>query len=62
MSGKCPHTGKTQYASEEEAEDGLYFMLKKVPGYTGQPYFCLYCHTWHLGRRSPPRKKRRKRT
>jgi len=59
---KCPHTAKTQYATEEDAEDGLSFMLTKIPGYTGQPYFCLYCHTWHLGRKNPPHKRRRKRT
>ncbi len=60
MNALCPNSGKVQHASEEEADDALLEMKKRYPGYKGQPYFCLYCHTWHLGRSKPPGKKKRR--
>lgn len=59
----CPNNGKIQHESEEDAEYVLKQMRKKYPDYDGQPYHCMYCSMWHLGRRSEkPKKKKRKRT
>lgn len=59
----CPNNGKVQHESEEVAEEVLYQVLKLHPTYQGQPYFCVYCMMWHIGRKTErPRKSRRKRT
>jgi hypothetical protein len=58
----CATTGKRQYASEKEAGKGLDRFRERVPDYEGQPYFCLYCQTYHFGARKEPVKRRRKRT
>lgn len=62
MNGICPTTGKRQYHSEKEALKGLDRYREREPGYSGEPYFCLYCGSHHFGVRKPPVKKRRKRT
>lgn len=63
MANICPTHGKVKHESEEDAEDALRKMKKRYPGYTGEPYLCIYCESWHLGRkRDKPRRKRRKRT
>lgn len=46
----CPTTGKSQYKDEKEAEAKLLWMKEKVPSYEGEPYYCLYCGSYHFGR------------
>ena len=58
----CPNSGKIQYESQEEAEYALEKMRKKYTDSNHEPYFCMYCETWHLGSKLKPRKKKRKRT
>ena len=62
MRTNCPTTGKVQHGTEEDAQETLVLFRKKFPDYNGSPYFCLYCYTWHLGRKSEPQKKKRKRS
>jgi len=57
----CPNNGKVQYDSQEEAEKAIPKIVRKY-GESGLPYYCMYCSKWHLGRKSPPKKKKRKRT
>lgn len=58
----CPNSGKIQYESQEDAEYALEKMRKKYLDCNHEPYYCMYCNTWHLGRKDKPRKKKRKRT
>lgn len=59
----CSTTGKTLYNSEKEASKGLQRMVEKMPSYDGEPYFCLYCSSYHFGRKKDiPVKNKRKRT
>lgn len=59
----CPINGKIQHESEKDAEYALKQTLKKYPDYNGEPYYCMYCDKWHLGRKSErPKRKKRKRT
>lgn len=57
----CPANGKIQYESEEDAIYAIPRIERKY-GDAGTPYYCMYCGKWHLGKRKPPRKKKRKRT
>jgi hypothetical protein len=58
----CPATGKIQYETEEDAKKAIPRIVRKY-GASGEPYYCMYCSHWHLGRRQErSRKKRRKRT
>ena len=56
MNGICPHNGKLQYATIEDAEEALLKFQKKYTN-VGVPYYCMYCEKWHLGR---PKKRRKK--
>jgi hypothetical protein len=54
----CPNTGKVQYESKEDTEYAIPKLSRKY-GNVGEPYYCIYCDKWHLGKK--PRKKKRKR-
>lgn len=56
MSGICSTTGKTKYDTEKSAQSGLEKMKKHRPDYAGEPYFCLYCSSYHFGRREKSKK------
>lgn len=59
----CSTTGKTIYNNHKEALKGLYRMTERVPDYDGEPYYCLYCSSYHFGRKKEkPVKNKRKRT
>ncbi len=53
----CATTGKTKYNSDKEAAVGLENMKKHRPEYEGEPYFCMYCSSYHFGKRPEKKKK-----
>lgn len=55
----CPNSGKIQYESQEDAGYALEKMRKKYPlNCNHEPYYCVYCNTWHLGRKDNPKKRK----
>lgn len=55
--GKCPTTGKKQYADEHDAHQARK-SLRKRKGPRTRPYQCVYCHMWHIGHWRPPQRRK----
>lgn len=47
----CKRTGKHRHASQGGALAHLRGLQKREPDYNGEPYFCKFCGSWHIGRR-----------